>query len=425
MVEKNLHLGIFGMGTVGTGVVELLMRKRGNAVDPRLVLEKVVVKDITKKRAISLPNGLLSSNPDDILNNPRIDTVVEVIGGIHPAKEFVLQALEKGKNVITANKALLATSGSFIFQKAMKNNCYLGVRAANIAAYRLIESLTTSPSQMERLIGIFNGTCNFILTEMERKQEDLESALKKAQSMGYAEADPSDDINGRDTAHKLIILLGLALGYFPPLDSIYVEGINSITLQDILFARELGYRIKLVAIAQREGDTLEARVHPALLPRERGLARLEGVENGMEIRDEIGLEIGMQAPGAGKYPTATAIIEDLICIMRGKKFFFSRDNIPFKLKPIGQIKTKYYLKFHALDKAGVLAKIARILGDHHISIESVIQKGRGEEKEGIVPIIMLTHYSLEKNIQEALNKINSLSVVRGDSLLIRVEKGIF
>jgi len=425
MEERTLHLGIFGLGTVGTGVVELLMRKKGSLGDYHFHLEKVVVKNTAKKREIALPDGLLSSDPQDILDNPRIDTVIEVIGGIHPAKEFVLQALEKGKNVITANKALLATSGSFIFQRAMENDRYLGVRASNIAAYRLIESLTSSPSRIERLIGIFNGTCNYILTEMEKKQEGLTSIIKRAQSMGYAEADPTDDINGRDTAHKLVILLGLALGYFPPLESIYVEGISDITVQDVLFAKELGYRIKLVAIARKRGDVLEARVHPALLPRDRGLAWLEDVENGMEIRDEIGLEIGIRAPGAGKYPTATAIIEDLICIIRGRKLFFSAERVPFRLKPMGEIKTKYYLRFHAIDRAGVLAKIARVLGDHHISIESVIQKGREEKKEEVVPIIMLTHYSLEENIQKALSEINSLHVVKGNSLLIRVEEGIF
>jgi len=425
MPEKKLHIGIFGLGTVGTGVVELLMKGGGLRDDLNFVLEKVVVKNISKKRQISLPDGILSSHPEDILDNSEIDTVIEVIGGLHPAREFVLKALEEGKNVITANKALLASSGSFIFQKAIENNCYLGVRASNIAAYRLIESLTTSPSRLKKLIGIFNGTCNYILTEMEKKGENLKTVLKRAQSLGYAEANPADDINGYDTAHKLIILLGLALGYFPPPDSIYIEGIGNITCQDVLFARQLGYRIKLVAIAQKENDLLEARVHPALLPVDRGLARLEGVENGLEIRDEIGLEIGMQAPGAGKYPTATAIIEDLICIARGRKLFFSREASPLRLKPVGKIKTKYYLKFLALDKAGVLAKIAHVLGEHNISIESVIQKGREEKKEGVVPIIMLTHEAVEENIQEALKKIKNLPVVKGDPLLIRVEEGIF
>jgi len=420
-----LRIGIFGLGTVGTGVVELLKRKEGKLGNFRFSLDKVVVKNPDKKREVNLPSGLLSTNPEDILDNPSIDTVIEVIGGIYPAKDFVLGALRKGKNVVTANKALLATYGSKIFQEAAENGCYLGVRASNIAAYRLIESLMSSPSKIEKLVGIFNGTCNYILTKMEKQGRSLSDLLKEAQRMGYAEANPSDDINGLDTAHKLVVLLGLTLGFFPPLESIYMEGIGNIAAQDVLFAQELGYKIKLLAIVQKEGNLLEARVHPALIPQDRWLARLEGVENGLEIRDEIGLEIGMQAPGAGKYPTATAIIEDLIYIAQGRKLFLSAKNINLSLKPVGEIETKYYLKFCAVDRAGVLAKIANVLGEHDISIESVIQKGGESKKDNLVPVIMLTHRSREDNIQKALREIKELPVVEGNPFLIRVEEGIF
>lgn len=425
MVEKTLHIGLFGLGTVGSGIIELLKKKDKTLSDHRFVLEKVVVRDITKKRDVSVPPGILSSDPRDILDNPDIDTVIEVIGGVDPARDFVLQALQQGKNVITANKLLLASSGSSIFRKAATNNCYLGVRASNIAAYRLIESLSSSPSKIEKLVGIFNGTCNYILTEMEKREESLSTVLRKAQELGYAEANPAEDVNGHDTAHKLIVLLGLTLGYFPPLECIYVEGIRSISIQDILFARELGYRIKLLAITRKRGNVLEARVHPALVPRDKGLARVEGIENEVEIRDEMGLEIGMQAPGAGKYPTATAIIEDLINIARGGKLFLPLNPFSLSLKQMGKIETKYYLKFYAVDKAGVLAKIANVLGEYNISIESVIQKGKDENKNNLVPIIMLTHLSREENIQKALSKINGLSVVGETPFLIRVEEGIF
>ncbi|HHF98626.1 MAG TPA: homoserine dehydrogenase [Candidatus Aerophobetes bacterium] len=425
MKEKRLHIGIFGLGTVGSGVVELLMQKKGKVGNLSFSLEKIVVKDKRKKRNISLPEGILSFNPRDILDNPKINTVIEVIGGYHPAKEFVMEALEKGKNVVTANKVLLATSGYEIFQKAAEKKCYLGVRASNIAAYRLIESLMNSPSKIEKLVGIFNGTCNFILTEMEKKEKNLSYLLKEAQEKGYAEPDPAEDINGKDTAHKLIVLLGLVFGYFPPLESIYVEGITDITFRDVIYAKELGYKIKLLAIAQAKDNTLEARVHPALIPKDRWLARLEGVENGLEIRDEIGLEIGMQAPGAGKYPTATAIIEDLICIAQGRSLFLTQKNPSLYLKPIEETKTKYYLKFYAIDKAGVLAKIANVLGEHEISIESVIQKGKEDKEDELVPIIMLTHLSCENNIQKALKEINNLPVIKKKPLLIRVEEGIF
>ncbi|MBE0477615.1 homoserine dehydrogenase [Candidatus Aerophobetes bacterium] len=425
MGKKKLRIGIFGLGTVGSGVVELLKRKEGKLGSASFSLEKVVVKNLTKKRDINLSPEILSINPEDILCNLSIDTVIEVIGGIYPARAFVLQALEKGKNVITANKALLATSGSEIFKKAAEKNCYLGVRASNIAAYRLIESLTNSPSRIEKLVGIFNGTCNYILTEMEKTGKPLPDLLKEAQSMGYAEADPADDINGKDTAHKLVVLLGLTLGCFFPLKSIHVEGIANVSSEDIVFAHELGYKIKLLAIARRKEDILEARVHPALVPQDRWLARLAGVENGLEIRDEIGLEIGMQAPGAGKYPTATAIIEDLICIAQGRKLFLSERIPSFNLKPMSEIETKYYLKVYAVDKAGVLAKIANVFGDHDISIESVIQKKIESKKDNLVPVIMLTHRSREDNIQKALRKIKDLPVIKKNPFLIRVEEGIF
>lgn len=425
MQKRPVCIGILGLGIVGGGIVELLRKGTEKSKEYNFVLKKIVVRNLNKKRRVSVPPEILSSDPKSILDNPDIDTVVEVMGGIHPAQEIVLEALRKGKNVVTANKALLAREGSKIFEKALQNNCYLGIRASNIASYRLIESLTSSPSKMKKLLGIFNGTCNYILTEMERKGEDFPTILKRAQEIGYVEPDPSDDIKGYDTAHKLIILLGLALGYFIPLKSLYVEGIERISYQDILFTKELGYRIKLLAIAKKFGNELEARVHPTLLPRNKGLARLEGIENGVEIRDEGGLGIRMQAPGAGKYPAAIAVMEDLICIAKGRKLFLPQEKISLILKPMTKIQTKYYLRFTALDKAGVLAKIANVLGNHNISIAAVLQKGSREKDIKWVPVIMLTHKSQEENIQNALEQIDSLSIIKGNSLLIRVEEGNF
>ena len=427
MRKKALHLGLLGLGTVGEGVVELLSKKqRAQSEDYEFILEKIAVKHLNKKRTIPVSSRILTAEPREILENPKIDTIIEVIGGINPAKELILEALKKRKNVVTANKALLAHAGSHIFKMAAENSCYLGVRASNIASYRLIESLTSSPSKIKELVGIFNGTCNYILTEMEEKKKDFSTVLKKAQELGYTEQDPSNDIDGYDTAHKLIVLLGLTLGYFLPLESLFIEGIRRISYQDILFARELGYKIKLLAIARRKGGELEARVHPALLPRDKGLARLEGIENGIELRDEMGVEVGMQAPGAGRYPTATAILEDLVCIAKGRKLILPHPVEGLTLKKMEDMETKYYLRFNALDQAGVLAKISGVLGDHNISIKAVIQKGGGKNKElKSVPVIMLTHKAREKDIQDALREIDSLSVVRGKTLLIRVEEGIF
>ncbi|MEE9192243.1 MAG: homoserine dehydrogenase [Candidatus Aerophobetes bacterium] len=424
-MKKKVHLGIFGLGTVGTGVVELLLKRKQMVGDCQVVLEKVAVRHKRKKRAVSLPSSLLTTSPEDILRDPKIDTVIEVMGGVNPAREIILEALRRRKNVVTANKALLARAGSEIFKEAMENDCYLGVRASNIASYRLIESLSFSPSRISKLVGVFNGTCNYILTEMERKEEDFSTVLGRAQKMGYTERDPSDDVDGYDTAHKLIVLLGLSLGYFPPLGSILVEGIRNISPLDVIFARELGYRIKLLAIAKIQGNDLEARVHPALLPRDRGLARLEGIENGIELRDEVGLEIGMQAPGAGKYPTATAILEDLICVARGRKLAFPSDKKKLSLRGMGRIETQYYLRLSALDEAGVLGKISCVLGEHGISIKSVLQKGRDEKKRKSVPLIMLTHEAREENLQKALKRMEKLPVVKEKPVLMRVEEGIF
>jgi len=422
--EKIVHVGLFGLGTVGRGIVELLGRKKEESGDYEFILEKIAVQHLDKERPISLSNHLLTTSHQEILENPKIDTIIEVIGGISSAKEIILGALRRGKNVITANKALLAQAGSQIFKEASENDCYLGIRASNIASYRLIESLTSSPSQIEKLMGVFNGTCNYILTEMEKTREDFFSILKKAQEIGYAEKDPSDDIDGYDTAHKLIVLFGLTTGYFLSLDSFFIEGIRKISYQDILFAKELGYRIKLLAIIKQKGNCLEARVHPALLPTGKGLARLEGIENGIELRDEIGLEIGMQAPGAGKYPTAAAILEDLICIAKGRKLILPQRRKNLDLKKMGDIESKYYLRFNVFDQVGVLAKISGILGNHDISIKSVLQKGEAKKSTDSVPIIMLTHEAKEEAVQEALKEIDNLSVVREDPLLIRVGEGI-
>ncbi|MCD6471658.1 homoserine dehydrogenase [Candidatus Aerophobetes bacterium] len=425
MGKKILHIGLFGLGTVGGGVVKLLSRmKNENNKDYEFILDKVAVKHPKKRRSVAISPHLLTDNPQEILENPKIDIVIEAIGGINQSKKIILQALRNGKNVITANKALLAKEGELIFNEAIRNNCYLGIRASNNAVYRLAENLIFSPFKMKKLIGIFNGTSNYILTQMERKREDFSSALKKAQAIGYAEQNPSDDVDGYDTANKLIVLIGLVFGYFIPAESLFIEGIRKISYKDILFAKELGYKIKLLAIAQRKGEELEVRVHPALLIRDKGIARLNGIENGVEVRDEIGVEVGMQAPGAGKYPTAMAVLEDLVYIANGRKTSFPWQKKQLNLKDMNEIKTEYYLRFNVLDRVGVLAKISGILGNHDISINSVIQKGRGKGLNNAVSIIMLTHKAKERDIQNSLREINNLPIVREKPLLIRVEEGI-
>jgi homoserine dehydrogenase len=428
MTVQNLTIGMFGLGTVGSGVVELLNRQGAeleNKYGVRLKLKRIVVRDVNKPRPVKVDPQLLSANPADILDDGEINTVIEVMGGVDPAQEYISQALKQGKHVITANKAVLAAKGAMIFKQALKSNCYLGFRAAVTGSQDIIERISSAIS-INTLVGVFNGTCNYILTQMEEHQQDLETVLKKAQELGYAEQEPSLDIDGYDTTDKLAILCILAFGCAIRRQDIFTEGIRNITLEDIRFASELNYRIKLLGIARYENGCVEARVHPCLVPRDNMLARLEGVENGIQIDDELRGQGGFTAPGAGKYPTACAIMFDIINVATRNPVYFPRQIKRMPLKSMSSLECEYYLRLNALNQPGVLERIAGVFRRNDINIMSVLQqKGADYQRGTIIPLVIIVDKSQESNVQKAVRHIQALDAIQGKVSLIRVEKSLW
>jgi len=427
-MPQKLTIGLFGLGTVGSGVVELLNSQGVRLAQKHgveLTLKKIVVRDVRKPRLVKVDPALLSNNPRHILDDEEINTVIEVMGGVSPAQEYILEALARGKHVITANKALLAMHGAQVFRQAIKYGRYLGFRAAVTGFQDIIERLSSAIS-IHHLAGVFNGTCNYILTEMEHKQEEMEVVLKRAQELGYAEEDPSLDIDGYDTTDKLAILCILAFNCSIRRQDIYTEGIRHITLEDIRFARELGYRIKLLGLAKYENGRIEARVHPCLVPRDNMLARLEGVENGLKISDELRGQGGFTAPGAGKYPTACAIIFDIINAATGNPTYFPHRIRSLPLKSMASVEGEYYLRVNAINQPGTLEKIAGVFRRHDINIMSVLQvKGASRERDEIIPLVIMVDRSAERNIQKSIRRIQTLDVIRGPASLIRVEESLW
>ncbi len=405
---------------------EFLARRAGVP----LALKRVSFRSRRKVRPVRIDPRLVSK-PQQIIADPDIDVVIELMGGIHPAKEFVLQALKARKPVVTANKALLAHNGAELFQAASKAGVDLYFEASVAAGIPIIKSLREGliGNDIEVLYGILNGTTNFILTEMARGDgRSFKSALKEAQQRGYAERNPSLDIKGTDTAHKLAILTLLAFGRAVDPKQIYVEGIQDITANDVRYAHDFGYSIKLLGIAKRDGDELEVRVHPTLLPENHLLSNVNGVHNAVFVKGDLIGELVLYGQGAGRFPTTSAVIADLIDVARNLKYQ-SPQRIPpplptkriRRVRRIGEIEGRYYFRFSCIDRPGVLSRIARILGSHRISIASVLQKDR--RREHIVPVVMMTHEAREKDVENALAEINRLSAVRRKSVSIRMERG--
>ncbi len=430
----RVNVGLIGLGTVGSGVAKMLLGRKeflARRAGIPLVLKRICVRRMQKSRSFHVEPRLLTSSPDAVLGDPDIHVVVELIGGIHPAKEIVLKALKAGKQVVTANKALLAHHGSELFQEAARRKADLYFEASVAAGIPIIKSVREGliGNDLEVLYGILNGTTNFILTEMARGDgRSFESALKEAQERGYAERNPSLDLKGVDTAHKLAILALLSFGKPVRPEEIYVEGIQGITANDVRYAHDFGYTIKLLGIAKRDGEELEVRVHPTLLPSPHLLSSVSGVHNAVFVKGDLIGELVLYGQGAGRFPTTSAVISDLVDIARNLKFESSQRVPPplptrriRRLRRMGEIEGRYYFRFSCIDRPGVLSRIARILGAHRISIASVVQKDR--RREHIVPLVMMTHECKERNVQEALAEIDRLSVVRRKSVFIRMERG--
>lgn len=432
---KPINVGLLGLGTVGGGTltvlrrnVEEISRRAGREI--RVV--RAAVRNVEKARGLAgdLP---LSTNPFDVVDDPEIDIVVELIGGLEPAKELVMQAIGNGKHVVTANKHLVAKHGNEIFAAAQAQGVIVAFEAAVAGGIPIIKALREglTANRIEWLAGIINGTSNFILTEMRDKGAAFADVLKEAQALGYAEADPTFDIEGIDAAHKLTILSAIAFGIPMQFDKAYTEGISRLTREDVKYAEELGYRIKLLGIARRAEAGIELRVHPTLIPERRLIANVDGAMNAVLVKgDAVGPTLYYGA-GAGAEPTASAVVADLVDVTRlhtadphhrVPHLAFQPDQLSdTPILPMDEVRTAYYLRLRAFDRPGVLADITRILADGSISIDAMVQK-EPAEGEDQVDIILLTHVTVEKYINAAIARIEALDSVAGQVMRIRLEE---
>jgi homoserine dehydrogenase len=426
--KREIGVGLIGLGTVGSGVVKLLEQNKDlieERIGVSLKLRKVCVKDLKKKRDVSVPAGLLTENPEDVLNDPDTAIVVEVMGGLEPAGGLILKALEKGKHVVTANKALLADRAPQIFKKAAEKGLSIGFEASVAGGIPILQAVREGfvANRIQALYGIINGTSNYILTEMSERGGAFADVLKQAQAAGYAEQDPSFDVKGIDAAQKLAVLISLCHGVTPPKEGMFIEGIDRITPLDIEFAGNLGYAIKLLAISKESEGKIEARVHPTMVPLHHPLADVKGVFNAIFLKGDAVGDTMFFGRGAGMMPTASAVVSDIARIASqaacGGKAAASVALKPASLQSMEDLATDYYLRFSVVDKPGVLAKIASLLGENDISIASVYQQERDEGSK--VPIVIMTHQAREKNIQTAISKIDKLDAVLDKTVLIRVE----
>jgi homoserine dehydrogenase len=435
-MKQKISVGLIGLGTVGTGAFRILRENAElirNRVGIPVEITRIAVRDTKRDRGITIAPGILTTNPSHIINDPNIDIVAELIGGYEPAKELILAAIAKGKHVVTANKALLAASGAEIDQAARRAGVNIGFEASVGGGIPVIKALKESlaANRILSIYGIINGTSNYILTKMTEEERSFADVLAEAQRAGYAEADPSFDVGGIDTAHKLAILVNLAFGAHVNLKDIYTEGITSISPLDIDFGKVLGYKVKLLAIAKmHEGGKAEARVHPTMVPDEYPIAKVGGVYNAIQIVGNACEDIMLYGRGAGSMPTGSAVVADIMDIARQILMEPSRKLAAtegmdgpgrgvVQLQPIESVTSLYYFRFMALDQPGVLAQIAGILGRNRISIAQMIQRGRKEG--GSVPLVIMTHTALEQDIQKAIVEIKALSCVTEDPILIRVE----
>jgi homoserine dehydrogenase len=432
---KPVKIGILGLGTVGCGTVTVLHR---NAVEITrragrdIKIVQASARDVSKPRNCETRGIALTADPMEVVRNPEIDVVVELIGGYELARELVLEAIQNGKHVVTANKALIAVHGNEIFKAAQDKGVMVAFEAAVAGGIPIIKAIREglAGNRIEWLAGIINGTGNFILTEMRDKGRDFDDVLKEAQALGYAEADPTFDVEGIDAAHKLTILAAIAFGIPLQFDRAFTEGITKITREDVMYAEQLGYRIKHLGIARRTDKGVELRVHPTLIPERRLIANVDGVMNAVLVKgDAVGPTLYYGA-GAGAEPTASAVVADIVDVVRTlttdpnnrvPHLAFQADALSdLPILDIGQTEPAYYLRMQASDKPGVLADVTRILGDLGISIEAIIQKEPAEGEQE-VPIIMLTHRVAEQNMNQAIDKLEALDSISGKVTRIRLE----
>ncbi len=431
---QNIKIGLLGFGTIGTGVVkiiqqnqEVLSSRLGTGID----LVRIADLDTTTDRGVQLPAGLLTDDAQAMLSDPEVQIVIELIGGYEPARTFVLEAIRNGKHIVTANKALLALHGDEIFRAAEEAGVAVMFEAAVGGGIPVISAIKENlgANNFSAIYGILNGTCNYILTRMEDAGDSFSDVLADAQQQGYAEADPTFDVEGIDTAHKLALLVSLCFGTKVDFNKVYTEGISKVTALDIEYARDFGFKLKLLAIGKRIGDEIEARVHPTMIPEDYPLAAINGVFNGVRLVGDFSGPVMLSGYGAGMDATASAVVGDVLSIARdlladtGKRSTAlgcpQSKLAMYKIRSMEEIVSSYYMRCMVKDQPGVLSQISGILGKYDISIESMVQPHRHEV--GAVPIVFVTHEASESNVANALREIDELDVIQQETLLIRIE----
>jgi len=433
---KPINVGLLGIGTVGGGTYTVLQRNSeeiARRAGTTIALKQIADKDVAKAQALAGKDVAVTGDAFAVVANPDIDVVVELIGGTGVAKELILKAIANGKHVVTANKSLLAQHGNEIFAAARAKGVMVAFEAAVGGGIPIIKSLREglTANRIEWIAGIINGTSNFILSEMREKGAGFADVLAQAQKLGYAEADPTFDIEGVDAAHKLTIMAAIGFGIPMQFGAAHVEAISKLTQEDIRYAEQLGYRIKLLGIAKRKAEGIELRVHPTLIPAKRLIANVEGVMNAILVKGDAVGQTMYYGAGAGAEPTASAVVADLVDVARTMTadpehrvphLAFQPDQLAnTPILPVGEVETAYYLRLRVADRPGVLADITRILADRTISIDAMVQKEPHEGEEQ-VDIIMLTHVTQEKNVDAAIAKIEGLPVVNGKVTRIRLEE---
>jgi len=431
-MKDVINVGLIGVGTVGTGVIKILNERSSEIerkVGRKVALKRVADRSLSNPEEVGIDRPAFTRRAEDVVGDSEVDILVELIGGYEPARTLVLEALDRGKQVVTANKALLAKHGLEVFGRAIERGGSIYFEASVASGIPVIKALRESlgADRITSILGIVNGTSNFILAEMTHRKKDFAEVLSLAQEKGYAEANPSFDVEGIDSAHKLAILASLAFGVQVRLEDIYVEGITHITEIDIQYAGEMGYVVKLLAIAKEADGEIEVRVNPTMIPQHNLLAAVDEAYNAIYVVGDIAGSLMFYGRGAGQMPASSAVASDIMDAARNLHLCVKSQNLAYprmsgggRVKRIEEVESGYYIRFSVIDKPGVLAAISGIFGQHNISIASVVQKER--RKEATVPLLIITHKANEGNMRRAINEIDKLAVVTDKSILIRVER---
>lgn len=433
MIDNNriIRIGLLGFGTVGSGVLKLIEKHQEDLTKHTgrsLVIEKILVKNIEKNRLVSINKELLTDNPWDIINNPDIDVIIEVMGNIEPTFQYLMAALEQGKHIVSANKDLIAVHGAALLAQANKRQCDFYYEASVGGGIPIIRALVEgfASDRITKLIGIINGTTNYILTMMSRDGADFNEALLKAQELGYAESDPTSDVEGLDAARKMVILSNLAFHMEVSLEDVMVKGISEVSKEDIAFGRQLGYEIKLLGIAKVNDNQLEVSVQPIMINKRHPLAKVDGVNNGIYVYGEAVGETMFYGPGAGQLPTATAIVSDLVTVIKQINLGVNGRGVvpPYKdkiLKTDDLISSRYFLRLKVIDQVGVLAKLTQLFADAEISLQKILQLE--DEHPDMAQLIIITHSTSKQQLNHLVEMLNDLDIVEEIHSIYPVEEG--